>query len=158
MVIVITAAITDLISRKIPNWLILIGLIGGIGINIYEHLTIKEALFRLAIIVVILLLGTLRMLGMGDIKLWIVLTILIGGMYSSMIICIASILLVLFAIAKDGKKALVTAFVSASDVIINKKINKEIKEISNKGYPLAVFMVFPTAVFVALGLAGVLNV
>ena len=158
MVIVITAAITDLISRKIPNWLILIGLIGGIGINIYEHLTIKETLFRLAIIVVILLLGTLRMLGMGDIKLWIVLTILIGGMYSSMIICIASILLVLFAIAKDGKKALVTAFVSASDVIINKKINKDIKEISNKGYPLAVFMVFPTAVFVALGLAGVLNV
>jgi len=157
VVIVLTAALIDFKTMKIPNWLILIGLIGGIGIGIYDHLSIKEWLMRVAVIICIFALGYLRMLGMGDIKLWIVLTLLLGGIWSSLIICISSVLLIVYAVSKD-KKNITTVFVSANDVLMNKKINKDIMEINKKGYPLAVFMVIPTLIITVLGIIGLINV
>lgn len=146
LIIVLIAAVFDCKTKKIPNWLILAGLITGILMNIVYKATLTDIFVKIAVMVVILIFGSFRLLGMGDIKLWLVMTLLIGGIYSSVIICSGSILLIIYAIIKDKGEAFRTVFISAYDTVSNKRINKDIKEISSKGYPLAVFLIIPTVV------------
>jgi len=66
------ALIYDLAARRIPNWLILIGLIGGLGINLYDAgvSSLGHSLLGAAAGLAIMLpLYLLRAMGAGDTKL-----------------------------------------------------------------------------------------
>src|SRR5687767_14252733 len=68
-ILVVTAAIFDIWSRTIPNWLALMGLAAGIGGSIYFGRIVDSLLgFGLALFVY-LLFYVLRAMGGGDVKL-----------------------------------------------------------------------------------------
>ena len=68
-ILVVTAAIFDIWSRTIPNWLALMGLAAGIGGSIYfGRITDSLLGFGLALFVY-LLFYVLRAMGGGDVKL-----------------------------------------------------------------------------------------
>lgn len=146
LIIVLIAAVFDCKTKKIPNCLILAGLITGVIMNIVYKATLTDIFVKIAVMIIILIFGSFRLLGMGDIKLWLVMTLLIGGIYSSVIICSGSIILIIYAVIKDKGEAFKMVFISAYDAVSNKRVNKDIKEIGGKGYPLAVFLIMPTAV------------
>ena len=107
VLIVSTAAIYDLRYRRIPNWLVLVGLVLGIGLNtfLFELQGLKQAALGLGLALLIYFpLYALRAMGAGDAKLmaavgsivgpgnWIalfVVTALVGG--------VAAVIVLLFA-------------------------------------------------------------
>ena len=153
----IIAAWTDVKTKKIPNWLILSGLAGGLLLNFWVNpLPVKEHILRGVFVLVILLVGMFRLLGLGDIKFWCVLTVVIGPVRSSIIVAAASVLLVIYAMIKD-KDAVSTIAVTVVDVAQEKKVRPEVLGMRNRGYPLAVFMLLPTVVCAVIGIRGELN-
>lgn len=73
LILLSIAVITDMISYKIPNLLILIGLVLGVGFRIYfEGVSgLKEAAVCMVLIMLFLVpLFLLRCIGAGDIKLF----------------------------------------------------------------------------------------
>jgi prepilin peptidase CpaA len=70
--LVLTAAVWDLKSRRIPNWLSLAGIISGISLNsfLFGWTGLKEALEGMAVaFAVYFLLYMVRAMGAGDVKL-----------------------------------------------------------------------------------------
>lgn len=78
--ILVIAAIWDYLYRKIPNWLICIGLIIG---WISSPYSIFERVLSLFILFII---GMFGLMGLGDIKLWMVMAMFLGFIKSCYVI------------------------------------------------------------------------
>src|SRR5229473_3918321 len=107
LVVVAIAGFYDLRFRRIPNWLVLIGLIVGIGLNsfLFEWAGLQRALLGMGLALLIYFpLYALRAMGAGDAKLmaavgsivgwqnWIVLfvvTALLGGLTAVVVLLFA---------------------------------------------------------------------
>lgn len=154
MIFIITLAIFDKTTGKIPNYIILIGLVSALLFNIFiSPISIKEWIIRGIFLIIIFLFGMKRWIGGGDIKMWMVLNLMIGAVYSSFAIAIGSILIIIYALIRDFKGNAPTVFLSLNEVALNKKINTVVHSV--KGYPLALFVMFPTIIFCLLELFGV---
>lgn len=73
LILLSIAVITDMISYKIPNLLILVGLVLGLGFRVYVEGVkgLKDAILCMALILLFLVpLFLLRCMGAGDIKLF----------------------------------------------------------------------------------------
>lgn len=118
--ILIIAAIVDVKTMKIPNILILVGLIAGVILNI---LTIKLSDWILIVIgtIVILIFGFFRLLGMGDIKLWLVINLFEGLKFSAFSVFIASVLLVVVQSIKDPENFKL-AFLATNQLATGQKV------------------------------------
>ena len=73
IIVLLIAAICDIKYKKIPNWLICIGLTIGL-ISPWTMCSYKEKIFS---IVLIFFVGMWKLMGMGDIKLWTVMAMYI---------------------------------------------------------------------------------
>ena len=107
VLIVVTAAIYDIRYRRIPNWLVLIGLVLGFGLNmfLFELQGLKLAALGMGLALAIYFpLYALRAMGAGDAKLmaalgsivgwgnWIVLfvsTAILGGIMAVVVLLFA---------------------------------------------------------------------
>ena len=107
VLIVVTAAIYDLRYRRIPNWLVLIGLVLGFGLNtfLFELQGLKLAALGMGLALAVYFpLYALRAMGAGDAKLmaalgsivgwgnWIVLfvsTAILGGVMAVVVLLFA---------------------------------------------------------------------
>jgi prepilin peptidase CpaA len=72
VVVVVTAAVYDLKFRRIPNWLVLMGLVLGIGLNtfMFELGGLKQSALGMGLALLIYFpLYVLRAMGAGDAKL-----------------------------------------------------------------------------------------
>jgi prepilin peptidase CpaA len=81
VLLVIPAAMYDLRTRRIPNWLCLVGLVLGIGLNafLYENAGLWTALKGCGLAMAIYLpLWLLRGMGAGDVKLMAAIGAVIG--------------------------------------------------------------------------------
>jgi prepilin peptidase CpaA len=81
ILIAIVAAVFDLRSRRIPNWLVLTGLLIGFSINLllYETDGLKASLMGMGLALVIYVpLFALRAMGAGDAKLMAAIGSLVG--------------------------------------------------------------------------------
>jgi prepilin peptidase CpaA len=71
-VVTVVAAVTDVRSRRIPNWLVVIGLVAGFSLNValggWSGLTESALGFGLALLIYVPLF-ILRAMGGGDVKL-----------------------------------------------------------------------------------------
>ena len=97
VLLLVLAVLKDLESYKIPNKLIVIGLVNGFFISVYEHGGTGVIQWVLGIIIPVLLLSPLfllKTLGAGDIKLFSV----IGSFYGTAFV-LQSILAALFVAA-----------------------------------------------------------
>ncbi len=152
-IIIICAAVFDKLYKKIPNALILAGIIGGILFNfIIYPITLKEHIIRVVFLLIIFIFGMLRWLGGGDIKLWMTLDILIGAVFSSMSVAIASVLLIISALLLNFKENAPAVFISVNQIMMDRKLDTEIK--TEKGYPLALFMAFPVGIICIYQMIG----
>lgn len=142
-VIGVAAAITDIKFGKIPNLLLLIGVIIGLLNNfIFNPLPVPEHILRTLICIIVFFVGSLHLLGMGDIKLWMTETILLGAMKSTLIVLFAGILSVIVTVTRD-KSAFRTLMATTVDMMQNKSLRKEVIEMDKRTYPFAFFMMFP---------------
>ena len=138
-------AITDYLYKKIPNLLIIVGLMGGILFNFWiDPLPTSEHIMRSIMVVVIIGVGFFRLLGMGDIKFWIVLNVLTGALASSIIVFVTAFLVVLYALIIDKKLA---------EIVVTTRYRISL---SNKAYPFTTFMLLPVVVYSVLTLTGVI--
>ncbi len=153
IIFILASAVWDYFFRKIPNLLILIGIICGVILNIYYHIPVREWIIRGIFLIIIFFFGMKRLIGGGDIKMWMALTIMIGAIYSSFSLAIGSVLLIIFALIKHSKESLPATFISVNSIMMNKKLDTEIK--TTKGYPLAVFTALPVTIFCVMELCGV---
>ena len=143
LIIGIIAAITDYRMGKIPNILLLIGAVIGLLNNIwFTPIEISDHILRTLICIVIFGVGALHLLGMGDIKLWMMETILLGAMRGALIVLFAGILSVIVIVIRD-KSAMKTMLTATADIVQNKRLRKEVIEMDKRKYPFAVFMLFP---------------
>lgn len=150
----ITVAIFDKTTKKIPNWLILIGMVSGLVFNILiKPISIKEWVIRGIFLIIIFLFGMRRLIGGGDIKLWMTLNILIGAVYSSLSLAIGSVIIIIVALFTDFKGNAPTVFLSLNNIAITKRINTVIA--TSKGYPLGFYVMIPVILFCLLELFGV---
>jgi prepilin peptidase CpaA len=82
VVIVMIAAIYDLRYRRIPNWLVLVGLVLGLGLNtfLFELTGLKQSAVGLGLALLIYFpLYLLRAMGAGDAKLMAAVGSIVGG-------------------------------------------------------------------------------
>ena len=154
IIYIITIGIFDKTTRKIPNYLILIGFISSAVFNYLIYpISVRDHIARWVVFVIIFLFGMKRWLGGGDIKMWMALTFLIGPMYSCISVLIASLLLIAYALITDFKSNFKTAFISVTEVMNNKSL-RNITITSTKAYPLGVFMIAPVTILCVMSLMG----
>lgn len=156
IIMIITIGIYDKTTKKIPNFLILIGFIAAIVFNfIIYPITLLDHIARVVIFIIIFMFGMKRWLGGGDIKMWLMLDLLIGPVYSSLSVCIASILLVIYANIKDFKSNLPSTVITFNEIKQRRSIkNLDITVFTKKGFPLGVFMVAPVTILCIISLLG----
>lgn len=114
--ILVIAAIWDYLYRKIPNWLICIGLIIG---WISSSYSIFERVLSLFILFII---GMFGLMGLGDIKLWMVMAMFLGFIKSCYVIGLAALLLILHQFIKNWKNTMNILTISLKDFWLTKKI------------------------------------
>ena len=71
-ILVVVAALHDASSRRIPNWLVVSGLLAGVGLNafLYQWAGLKSSFFGIGLALLVYLpLYALRAAGGGDVKL-----------------------------------------------------------------------------------------
>lgn len=126
------AARYDRRSRKIPNNLILYGMITGLLLS----LSLKEFLLKLLGILFLYFFGMLRLMGMGDLKLWMVIVCVVQFTDSCIIILVAEIFLILYALSKDTDETVMVIKLSFWQIFTLHKIGR----FQQKGYAFAPFI------------------
>lgn len=114
--ILVIAAIWDYLYQKIPNWFICIGLIIG---WISSPYSIFERVLSLFILFII---GMFGLMGLGDIKLWMVMAMFLGFIKSCYVIGLAALLLILHQFIKNWKNTMNILTISLKDFWLTKKI------------------------------------
>ena len=153
LILVITAAVIDYRSMKIPNMIFFIGMTSFVIFDFYlVPLTIEEILYKVFWIVFLFFFGMLHLIGMGDIKLWMVLTAYLGIVKSSLIICFASILLIIVQFVTN-KQSRGLIFLLVSQFMTKQKI----KIVEQKSYAFAPYIAALTIAVCILMLTGVIK-
>ena len=114
--ILVIAAIWDYFYRKIPNWLICLGLIIG---WLFSTCSIPE---RILSLLALFIIGMFGLMGMGDIKLWIVIALFLGFIDSCYLMGLAALLLILHQFIKSWKNTMNILTISLKDFWLTKKI------------------------------------
>lgn len=132
LVILTIATIWDIRTKKIPNLLILSGLIGGF----LRMSSVNSVIWAIIFLVILLLFSSLRLIGNGDIKLWMVISLFTGILGSCIIMLFAVGLFFLYGLIRYKKAALhiyITSFT-------NLATKQGIKRYTGIEIPFAPFM------------------
>lgn len=136
------AAIKDYKTNKIPNYIFIVGLLSALIFDLFLNpIPLKNIFIKGMWLVVIFLFGALRLLGIGDIKLWMVISSYIGFVKSAVVIFLSSFLLIIVNVIKD-RENFKLVFLTFSQ-IINKQ---EIKIVEQKAYPLAPYILLSSLI------------
>ena len=130
LLVLAIASACDIKTRKIPNGLILTGLVTGV---LFSPVGILTKLFG---VLFLFFFGMLHLMGMGDIKLWMVILLYLGFANSCFIVATAALLLILYAIWKNPS---ITKDISV--------YTKKIGSIEEDGFPFAPFLLASTVLF-----------
>lgn len=149
MILLIWASIADVRTKKIPNVIFYIGMASSIlfDIFLYQRST-KELLISYAGAFLVFLFGSFRLLGLGDIKIWMVITAYYGIITSSLIICMASALLIIVAVIKD--KSRVKAVLLGIFQVINRQKIVLAKQEAYAFIPYVTFITFCMGIYMVV--------
>lgn len=121
---------TDFTTQKIPNKITFPFFVIGLMMSGFPNM------IGIALIVILFLMGTYYILPMGDVKMFMALCFMVGGIVSLYTLALSQFLLIAFHFAKKGKAG--------------------IYEIKTKSYPLAPFVMVSYIVIIGLRFGGVL--
>lgn len=142
MLLVIYGAINDIKEKKIPNEIFYIGLASALIFDtVLMPVSWQYIVLKAVCIVGLFFFGMLRLMGIGDIKLWMVLTAYWGITRSSAIICAASILLIVTKFITD-KETRSLIFLSVHQIAGRQKL----KIMEQKSYAFAPYIAVPTII------------
>lgn len=136
LLVLAIASACDIKTRKIPNGLILTGLVTGV---LFSPVGILTKLFG---VLFLFFFGMLHLMGMGDIKLWMVILLYLGFANSCFVVATAALLLILYAI---WKKPSITKDISVFFQYF--LYTKKIGSIEEDGFPFAPFLLASTVLF-----------
>ena len=137
LLVLAIASACDIKTRKIPNGLILTGLVTGV---LFSPVGILTKLFG---VFFLFFFGMLHLMGMGDIKLlWMVILLYLGFANSCFIVATAALLLILYAIWKNPS---ITKDISVFFQYF--LYTKKIGSIEEDGFPFAPFLLASTVLF-----------
>lgn len=141
ILIMLIASYTDIKYMKIPNILFFTGIILCLLYDfVFMPISYKEIIAKAVFIIALFFFGSLRLMGIGDIKLWMVITGILGIKESLLIIIIALLMFIIYGLIKDYSDNIKVVVLS-----ITQLKNKEKVRIDNqKAYPFAPFMAIPT--------------
>ena len=134
----IFASISDLKKGIIPNWLCLVIGLGGI----LSWKSIEETKGHFLVLLFIFVFGYFRLMGMGDIKLWMAVSMYFSFRGTLLIMLLSAVLLIIYALATE-KDAMKTIRLSVSDIALNKRL----LVFHQKKYAFAPFLAVSTVVF-----------
>lgn len=137
LTIVACAACSDILTQKIPNELILLGLAEGFLVSFS---TWSNFGWKWLAIGVLFGLGSLGLMGLGDIKLWMVIVAFIGFQKSLVPIGGGALLFILYCILTDRKEtARIVKDMGKQFAFRNYYLIQ-----GQQGYPFAPFIFFGT--------------
>lgn len=139
----VTAAVTDVSNRRIPNLLTLPAIVLGLFLNLFQP-TFFHLLLAIA---VLFLVGMLGVLGGGDLKLLMSVTAFMGVMPMLWSVGIASVSILLLELIRYPKQT-VHAVKTGLGVLIGKGKPKE----QGRRVPFAPYLLFGFTVWLTLSL------
>ena len=143
IIVLLIAAICDIKYKKIPNWLICIGLTIGL-ISPWTMCSYKEKIFS---IVLIFFVGMWKLMGMGDIKLWTVMAMYIGLIKSCYVMGVAAFLLIFHQLIKNRRETIQVLSLTAKEVFFTKKMHF----FEQESYPFSPYICTGFSVLLLIG-------
>lgn len=134
VIILLIAVYTDVRYRKIPNIIVFPSM--AIGLLLCGFPFRWESYYRLIWVFFFFFLGSFRLMGMGDLKLCMAITILRGIEESSLMLFFGSISLLVYCFITERNNTLLMLKDTYYFFAYNTKIIKR----SDKQYPFAVFL------------------
>lgn len=101
LIILLIATIWDVECRRIPNPLMVIGIV----IGLFSDWSLYAFFCKILSLFLIFCIGYFRIMGMGDLKLWMVITSFVGLESSIIILGFAAFYLCIYAFLKNTKEA-----------------------------------------------------
>lgn len=125
-------AFIDVKTMKIPNAIVIPFLITGL----LSFTDITDLVFKAGSVLFILIIGYTRIMGMGDLKLWMCMAVFMGLLDSIYAIGIAALLFIIFCLVTDYKSSIKTMWLLKNQILYERKI----KKFDQKAYPFGPFM------------------
>lgn len=122
----------DISERKIPNTLLGAGILMGL----LSSQSLTELFWKILAIFFLFFFGMLRLMGMGDLKLWMFLNSFVGFQDSCWIIIIAALLLILFGGIKNRTETVLIF----RHILISIQLRKKPEIIEQTTYAFAPFV------------------
>ena len=92
-IILLISSYYDIREKRIPNELIVIGLVVGFLLQ----KSLFDVFLQICVLILLFFIGMLKIMGMGDLKLWMVISCYTGFADSFIIIAVAAALLMVYA-------------------------------------------------------------
>lgn len=122
----------DISERKIPNTLLGAGILMGL----LSSQSLMELFWKILAIFFLFFFGMLRLMGMGDLKLWMFLNSFVGFQDSCWIIIIAALLLILFGGIKNRTETVLIF----RHILVSIQLRKKPEIIEQTTYAFAPFV------------------
>lgn len=100
-IILLISSYYDIREKRIPNELIVIGLVVGFLLQ----KSLFDVFLQICVLILLFFIGMLKIMGMGDLKLWMVISYYTGFADSFIIIAVAAALLMVYAWFKNRKES-----------------------------------------------------
>lgn len=100
-IILLISSYYDIREKRIPNELIVIGLVVGF---LFQK-SLFDVFLQICVLILLFFIGMLKIMGMGDLKLWMVISCYTGFADSFIIIVVAAALLMVYAWFKNRKES-----------------------------------------------------
>lgn len=101
-IILLVSSYYDIREKRIPNELIVIGLVIGF---LFQK-SLFDVFLQICVLILLFFIGMLKIMGMGDLKLWMVISCYTGFVDSFIIIAVAAALLMVYAWFKNRKESI----------------------------------------------------
>lgn len=138
------AAVFDWKSRKIPNTLTF----GAMILGLLMSASLKEVLWKVIGLAFLFLLGYLRLMGLGDLKLWMALSTLIGFLPSTYCIGLGALLLIIHGFIEDPKSSMDIVRIMFTELYYTGKFTKlEQKKYAFAPYIFVGLLIYLTFVY-----------
>lgn len=136
----VTASYFDIKTRKIPNWLCF----SSIAIGLFLSRSFTSFVWHMFTLLFLFALSAFRLMGHGDMKLWMAISTYVNFEGTMYIMIIAAVMMIIYAICTSTKSSFNVIKTFYYDFIYNKRICF----FDQKDYPFASFLLFACITYV----------